>query len=754
MLARIIESVYGTSKVPEKNDLSEKNDNGDVLTQLSQVSKEDVDIFEFHVLGEEISEESQPSVDNQTKEKVEKLPKPLSVPNLFEQYDSGIQSLTNSMSGSLRDSQTSKGSVIETGSNSLSQSQDQNLPSKEQEIYKWSEELFDSIKKKPTRVNSKQKPTKILSAPTLHEEYAGLQSQSGPMTQSFNESQKQDDKDGIESEKDLLRDQQAINGEPVFYRWNEPYEAEPSETEQSDRSDMMMTFLKMDPALPPMHRIHSCFKPVETGKLKKSFNEVYQIEKIRGRYLYIKSDLPEKLNMYSGSYILVDEMLYYITGQHSYEKVSVNLNEFYKKIASFNIKIGANKIFLKNEQLDELMKLTGNQANLKKSLKNKNCFFKQSKRQHDFDQFMCVGEAYIWGVYNFVAPEYVSSSTKAHFDPIQNKYVGCSSEAISGFQSTREFPLKKEDLDYRYLNHFSIEEMEKLDKSLGDSIDEKNNKQIVYTKEEGAASFSIVAQDVKNYRIAKGLAVGLVLRYVGASDDTHARNFSIKGFQIDFDMDFWKFLFKYKPGTVYDVAFRNPLNRFEFTAKDMRDFPVLQDATPFYWVTIFQQTLEWLASVGVDVPDNRFTQEEVALYKQLKDHPIFIYHKYSTFLKFSLMTEDICLQIAKLHIPGDFVDEGRPLINLFAKHVWERVTKMKEVLFSMPEFQEFIQINGKAVFEKIVNQMEEYNKKMQKKAEKNPLYAECQIKIKEVSDIYCSISLESVQTNRKGLTYP
>lgn len=301
----------------------------------------------------------------------------------------------------------------------------------------------------------------------------------------------------------------------------------------------------------------------------------------------------------------------------------------------------------------------------------------------------------------------------------------------------------------------------------------------------------------------RGLATSLVTRYVFKEDDNNNKNFSKWGQFIDFEMTKFNISSHFKELDLFSRAFRQP-NQATYicTEQDIRRFPDIKDAMPFYWPTtapmislmlikimnsfigqfehffidaddqIYKElsriVLEVASALYVgdetqslrdrlsqyafklvlklksvligqpevisieqkklvfeviknnfmhyltcylnsqDIPtgylqqfgafDNCFSPEDNESYKLLSTHPVFIFHKFKTFLKYILMDENAYQSIAKLYIrpSSSYIEKGNK-INLRESLVQDEIARIKEiraVLSGMPEFKEFLICHG------------------------------------------------------------
>lgn len=306
-------------------------------------------------------------------------------------------------------------------------------------------------------------------------------------------------------------------------------------------------------------------------------------------------------------------------------------------------------------------------------------------------------EATACGFYQFIAPNNVSSS-RAHYDEKSHyQYVGVSSKAMPHFKSILEDPLTDADLD--------------------------------------------------DDDIVKGLAIALTTSYLFEEDDLHRRNMDKRGQRIDFDMSLWPLFSKFKEGRfILDWALREPKeNSFVVTEKDIRQFPNIEDATPFYWPTKCAPYI----SEYLPISKNSFTPKENVLYKKLAKHPTFIYYKFRTLLKYILSEALIYRNIAKLDIPEDILHENKKILDIIKEHEEKRIFDFQKVLVDMPEFHEFLNQNSKRALNEITAELIARNQKIRIKIDKYRNVPEKRRKKAKYQDQLMSI--ETIEDNFKKI---
>ncbi|MBV9576769.1 MAG: hypothetical protein JO149_09120 [Gammaproteobacteria bacterium] len=365
-------------------------------------------------------------------------------------------------------------------------------------------------------------------------------------------------------------------------------------------------------------------------------------------------------------------------------------------------------------------------------------FYKRNKFQHasTTPSYMYELEATCVGWFRKLARHLMPAS---HVVVNENNVpIGIVSKAIEGFKSVMDKPLKKKHLEIPALNYFSAPELDAIDRAIklsGLDISPLDKKQELFSKEIEGKTVSVTVGDLKNFRTIKDLALCLVLCYFFAEDDLHRGNLSIypEVKKIDGDMTCWYMLYYFKETGIIDWTFRHPKDRFKLSAEDIRTFPILKIAAPFYWVAsaapvIPENILNWLSTI-FPVSKNPFPSEEYLIYHELVNHPVFEYFKFSALLQCSLTTEEMYRSVAHQHLrknipmPAHYdMEAKKALLETFVEKQTERTKELSLILEAMPEFNDFMTQHGDKVFENILQYYTEENKYYEKKAEKEPDY--------------------------------
>ncbi len=382
-------------------------------------------------------------------------------------------------------------------------------------------------------------------------------------------------------------------------------------------------------------------------------------------------------------------------------------------------------------------------------------FFKQNKFNY-LDSFMYELEETCNAFYRLIAPHHCSTSRAVYNKTNQN--VAIISKEFPGFKSTREDPLQEEDLTINALAYMSIEQLEALDERMRKQnypLEKNDDSHIVW---EGMVEnrsgrdyikYQVTAKDLKNYRTVKGLAIGLTTSYLFEEDDLHTGNMSKDGKRIDFDMSLWPILFDFKETGPIDGTFRNPYDRFKIAAEDIINFPNLTVADPFYWPTkpapYIPESVLTALSLITNVTQNPFKSKDNLIYQKLATHPVFIYHKFVTLLKFILTDIQMYQNLMPLHMRDELFlyNKSKNISTTIADHLKNRINVFKEELLKIPHFKQFLKDNGDKAFKHILTEFSEQNTKYAKKAENKPLHKLQLINLEKIMNEYVDICDQS-----------
>ena len=123
---------------------------------------------------------------------------------------------------------------------------------------------------------------------------------------------------------------------------------------------------------------------------------------------------------------------------------------------------------------------------------------------------------------------------------------------------------------------------------------------------------------------------------------------------------------------------------------------------------------------------NAYSLEDNQVYKSLSLNPVFIFHKYKTFMKYILTDEHIYRTFARLNIGSErCTDSNRLDYNLHKKLVKDELLRIAEIhntLISMSDFKEFLEEHGNFAFELLKEEFLCANTKYQKKTIDRPIY--------------------------------
>ena len=123
---------------------------------------------------------------------------------------------------------------------------------------------------------------------------------------------------------------------------------------------------------------------------------------------------------------------------------------------------------------------------------------------------------------------------------------------------------------------------------------------------------------------------------------------------------------------------------------------------------------------------NSFTVEDNTHYKLLAGHPVFIFHKYKTFMKYILTDPEVFRVIAELNIAQNVADSAsEPKNTLHDKLITDernRIREIRETLVAMPDFKRFLIEHGQFAFDLIKEEFATAREKYSKKTKHHEYY--------------------------------
>lgn len=127
---------------------------------------------------------------------------------------------------------------------------------------------------------------------------------------------------------------------------------------------------------------------------------------------------------------------------------------------------------------------------------------------------------------------------------------------------------------------------------------------------------------------------------------------------------------------------------------------------------------------------NTFTLQDNVIYKKLATHPVVVFHKYKTFLKYILSNENLYENLANLCIPSSPETETNLSTNsqkdsLREKLVNDEIMRMSEIhhtLLTMQDFKDFMHHHGEYAFKMIKEETTSYQEKYSRKLDDKPYY--------------------------------
>lgn len=187
--------------------------------------------------------------------------------------------------------------------------------------------------------------------------------------------------------------------------------------------------------------------------------------------------------------------------------------------------------------------------------------------------------------------------------------------------------------------------------------------------------------------VTAGVAKALLAAYVFMEDDCHRANIGLdssgKVIKIDHDMSFWPITYLIKGHRKPHLS--DPTKNWPISIKDLRDFPVLVDAKPWYWPAT-DRFLPRLARSG-NARRNRYSNSDTAFFKQLRKNPEFVQEKYKFLLKTLLLGVGDGLFFKTITASNIATDEiGKKYSDDIVTLMTARLGELQKQLMQMPEF--------------------------------------------------------------------
>ena len=142
---------------------------------------------------------------------------------------------------------------------------------------------------------------------------------------------------------------------------------------------------------------------------------------------------------------------------------------------------------------------------------------------------------------------------------------------------------------------------------------------------------------------------------------------------------------------------RHGQNAFKITARDLKNFPVLQDSGFWYWLTKKRYLTK---------PSDKktYSSNEVRAFSALNERPDFQQAKWRNFYKHILMPTSLIQDAISTSFDPDIpVDRANKA--MIAQAVLERLARLRVVLLSMPEFRQFISNMSEGEHEALINEL-------------------------------------------------
>lgn len=246
------------------------------------------------------------------------------------------------------------------------------------------------------------------------------------------------------------------------------------------------------------------------------------------------------------------------------------------------------------------------------------------------------------------------------------------------YNPLRKDPLKDADLKVESFEAYSpFEAFEANEKSYPDADLKEDAKETfdVTLTENPLTVKKVFCKEFKKYLTLKRLATAITGSYALDENDLTPNNLGRNG-RIDFDLLLHRVTCNYKDSKYYgiDGIYRRPnQGDYQKSRADIQSLPIIKNPGPNYFPGNPAPTLSGLFAQN----GNAYKPEENAILAKLQNHPVFIYHKYKTLLKFLLTNEEMYRTIADSHIPKSHKHIGDELISNVMKNYREIYEELK-----------------------------------------------------------------------------
>ncbi len=269
------------------------------------------------------------------------------------------------------------------------------------------------------------------------------------------------------------------------------------------------------------------------------------------------------------------------------------------------------------------------------------------------------------------------------------------------------------------------------------------------SKETLVLTVPVTIKDILNFPIVRQNCQTLVGGTGFADDDDHRGNRDKYGRRIDFDMLLRFITYRIKENSLLDQIFRTPSETtFDYSARDVRNFPALHDAAPFHQATrkaskLVDSTLSLLRSWQINLSVNFFTVEENNLYSQLNSNTAFNFSYWDDFFRLCFFTKHLVYPIFASHIGSNRNLENKNLVSLMTDALNAHTLRGQNRLCEMPEFYTFLTLRSAAALNEMIDEFEKSNEKYHNLLPQDERFGLLIINIEKVKDEYQSLCAKS-----------
>lgn len=235
----------------------------------------------------------------------------------------------------------------------------------------------------------------------------------------------------------------------------------------------------------------------------------------------------------------------------------------------------------------------------------------------------------------------------------------------------------------------------------------------------------LTVDELKRFRISKGLGITLAASYILIEEDLHKNNLDKTGRRFDCDMTLWEIYEAFKTRNALSKVFspRDPgFHTSVITAYDIAHFPNLRDCILGYWpsqkaysipslhlVTESIRIMTRAVKSNLNIRINDYTEEENEIFKTLETNVVCKDYANATFIKFTFTNKLLYQDITNDHLQSHYRHTFKGKNDFLDSHIVELVSFRRKIfqdeLLSIPECRDFFKKNYSEITQKLLTQL-------------------------------------------------